>query len=186
MKNWIISIAAAIVFLGLMLNLQAEDKKMSGDIYQFSAKTIDGKEKSLSEYKGKLVLVVNVASKCGFTPQYKGLEAIYEKYSSKGFVVLGFPCNQFGSQEPGSSEEIKTFCEANYGVSFPLFEKIDVNGDNAHPLYKYLTNNAPGFITDAIKWNFTKFLVGKDGKVIKRYGPQASPESIAEDIEKNL
>jgi glutathione peroxidase len=129
-------------------------------VYPFKAKTIDGKEVSLSEYQGKALLIVNVASQCGFTPQYAGLESLYQKYKDKGFAVLGFPCNQFGAQEPGNEAEIKSFCDLNFGVTFPLFGKIDVNGANAHPLYKYLTSDKPGVLgTEAIKWNFTKFLI---------------------------
>ncbi len=160
---------------------------MAQTIYDFTAATLGGKEKSLAEYKGKVVLIVNTASKCGFTPQYAGLEAIYEKYKDRGFVVLGFPCNQFGAQEPGSETEIEQFCQVNYGVKFPMFGKIDVNGSNAHPLYKYLTSAKPGILgTEAIKWNFTKFLIDKNGQPVKRYAPNTKPEDIADDIEKLL
>lgn len=160
---------------------------MAQTIYDFSAKTITGSEQSLAEYKGKVVLIVNTASKCGFTPQYAGLESLYEKYKDQGFVVLGFPCNQFGAQEPGSESEIAQFCQVNYGVKFPMFGKIEVNGDNAHPLYKFLTSAKPGILgIEAIKWNFTKFLVDKEGNPVKRYAPNAKPEEIAEDIEKLL
>ena len=156
-------------------------------IYDFSVKDIHGKERKLDQYKDKVMLIVNVASECGFTPQYKGLEAMYEKLHSRGLEVLGFPCNQFGAQEPGTAEEIESFCELNYGVTFPLFAKIDVNGDNAAPLYKYLKKEKPGLLgTEAIKWNFTKFLVDRDGNVVKRYAPNDTPESIAGDIEKSL
>ena len=152
-------------------------------IYDFSAKTIDGDEKKLDAYKGKTMLVVNVASKCGFTPQYKGLEALYEKFQDKGLVVLGFPCDQFGHQEPGDEAEIKNFCSLTYDVKFPLFSKIDVNGANAHPLYKYLKKEARGVLgTEAIKWNFTKFLIDKNGKVVTRYGSADTPEKIAKDV----
>ena len=155
--------------------------------YDFSAKTIDGKEAGLDAYKGKVTLVVNVASKCGFTPQYKGLEAIHKQYSGKGFAVLGFPCDQFGHQEPGDEKEIMNFCSLTYDVSFPMFAKIKVNGDEAHPLYKHLKSEATGLLgTEGIKWNFTKFLIGKDGKVVKRYGSMDKPEDIAKDIEKLL
>ena len=155
--------------------------------YDFSAKTIDGKDAGLDAYKGKVTLVVNVASKCGFTPQYKGLEAIHKQYSDKGFAVLGFPCDQFGHQEPGDEKEIMQFCSLTYDVSFPMFAKIKVNGDDAHPLYKHLKSEATGLLgTEGIKWNFTKFLVGKDGKVVKRYGSMDKPEDIAKDIEKLL
>jgi len=155
--------------------------------YDFSAKTIDGKEASLDTYKGKVTLVVNVASKCGFTPQYKGLEAIHKQFKDRGFAVLGFPCDQFGHQEPGDEQEIMNFCSLTYDVSFPMFAKIKVNGDDAHPLYKHLKSEATGLLgTEGIKWNFTKFLVGKDGKVVKRYGSIDKPEDIAKDIEKLL
>lgn len=155
--------------------------------YDFSATSIDGQETSLSPYQGKVTLVVNVASKCGFTPQYKGLEAIYKRYKDRGFAVLGFPCDQFGHQEPGNEAEIMQFCSLTYDVSFPMFAKIKVNGDDAHPLYKFLKTEATGLLgTEAIKWNFTKFLVGKDGKVVKRYGSMDKPEDIAQDIEKLL
>jgi len=153
-------------------------------VHDFSAKTIDGKTRKLADYKDKVLLIVNTASKCGFTPQYKGLEALYKQFGKKGFAVLGFPSNQFGEQEPGADSEIAEFCEINYGVTFPLFAKIDVNGDSAHPLYKHLTSAKPGLLgSEAIKWNFTKFLVGRDGNVIKRYGPTTEPKEIAADIE---
>lgn len=155
--------------------------------YEFTAKTITGSEQSLSEFKGKVTLVVNVASKCGFTPQYKGLEAIHKQYKDKGFAVLGFPCDQFGHQEPGNEAEIMQFCSLTYDVSFPMFAKIKVNGDDAHPLYKHLKSEATGLLgTEGIKWNFTKFLIGKDGQVVKRYGSMDKPEDIAKDIEKLL
>ena len=156
-------------------------------VYDFSARTIDGKEISLKEFQGKTLLIVNVASRCGFTTQYDGLEKIYLKYKDRGFVVLGFPCNQFGEQEPGSEEEIKNFCSLKFNVTFPMFAKIEVNGENAHPLYQYLKKEEKGiFGTEAIKWNFTKFLVGSDGQVIKRYAPKDTPESLDKDIEKIL
>ena len=156
-------------------------------VYEFSAKTIDGKSRKLGDYKGKVLLVVNTASQCGFTPQYKGLEALYQTYKGPGFAVLGFPSNQFGQQEPGNDTEIAEFCEMNFGVSFPLFSKIDVNGDQAHPLFKYLTTSKPGLLgSEGIKWNFTKFLVGKDGQVIARYAPTTKPEDLGKDIEKAL
>ena len=152
-------------------------------VYEYAAKTIDGSEQKLDAYKGKVLLVVNVASKCGFTPQYKGLEALYRKYKDKGLVILGFPCDQFGHQEPGDENEIKNFCSLNYDVSFPLYAKIDVNGDNAHPLYKFLKSEAPGMLgSEGIKWNFTKFLIDKSGKVVKRYGSVDTPEKIDKDI----
>lgn len=160
---------------------------MPDTIYEFSAETLQGKTQSLAEYKGKVVLIVNTASKCGFTPQYAGLEALYEKYKDRGFVVLGFPCNQFGGQEPGTASEIEQFCQVNYGVKFPMFGKIEVNGPNAHPLYKFLTSARPGLLgTEAIKWNFTKFLIDKNGNPVKRYAPTTKPEEIAPDIEKLL
>jgi glutathione peroxidase len=157
------------------------------DLYDFSAKTLGGAAKSLADYRGKVVLVVNTASECGFTPQYEGLEAISRKYRDKGLEVLGFPCNQFGAQEPGSAADIGAFCEKNYGVSFQMFDKIEVKGPGAHPLYKWLTHAAPGILgTEAIKWNFTKFLVGRDGKAFKRYATATKPEAIAGDIEQLL
>lgn len=157
------------------------------DFYSYSAKSIDGGDQSLEAYRGKVVLVVNVASKCGFTPQYKGLEAIYKQYKDQGLVILGFPCDQFGHQEPGDENEIKNFCSLNYDVSFPMFAKIEVNGAGTHPLYQWLKSSAPGLLgTEGIKWNFTKFLIGKDGKVLKRYGSIDKPEDIAKDIEKLL
>jgi glutathione peroxidase len=152
-------------------------------IYDFSAKTIDGNEQKLDAYRGKTMLVVNVASKCGFTPQYEGLEALYRKFKGQGLVVLGFPCDQFGHQEPGSEEEIKNFCSLTYDVSFPMFAKIDVNGSRTHPLYKYLKHEAKGLLgSEAIKWNFTKFLVDKDGEVVKRYAPADTPAAIEKEI----
>ena len=156
-------------------------------VYDFTATTIDGEKQSLGEYKGKTMLIVNVASKCGFTPQYKGLEDLYEKFRDQGLVVLGFPCDQFGHQEPGDEEEIKNFCALNYDVQFPLFAKIEVNGSDAHPLYKYLKQEAKGVLgSEAIKWNFTKFLVGKDGKVVRRYAPTDTPKGIEKDVEAAL
>ena len=156
-------------------------------IYDFEARQIDGSEVPLSKYKGQVLLIVNTASKCGFTPQFEGLEALYKKYAGKGLAVLGFPSNQFGNQDPGTNEEIGAFCLQNYGVSFPMMEKIEVNGPGATPLYKWLTKEAPGLLgSTAIKWNFTKFLVGKDGRVLKRYAPVDKPESIAGDIEQAL
>ncbi|MCE7951934.1 MAG: glutathione peroxidase [Xanthomonadales bacterium PRO7] len=152
-------------------------------VYDFSARTIDGDEQKLSAYKGKTLLVVNVASKCGFTPQYTGLEALYERFKDKGVVVLGFPCDQFGHQEPGDEAEIKNFCALTYDVKFPMFAKVEVNGANAHPLYKYLKSQAKGLLgSESIKWNFTKFLVDADGKVVTRYAPTDTPEKIEKDI----
>jgi glutathione peroxidase len=156
-------------------------------IHDFEALSIDGKTVPLSQFRGKAMLIVNTASACGFTPQFGGLEKLHETYGARGLVVLGFPCNQFGSQDPGSNEEIAGFCQRNYGVSFPMMAKIDVNGADAHPLYRWLTAEAPGLLgSKAIKWNFTKFLVGKDGQVIKRYAPQDAPEKLAGDIEAAL
>jgi glutathione peroxidase len=148
----------------------------AGSLQEIPLKDIDGKETSLKPYQGKVVLIVNVASRCGYTPQYKGLEAVYEKYKDKGFAVLGFPCNQFGAQEPGTSQEIKEFCSSKYNVTFPLFSKIDVNGPNRHPLYVALAGKESPFPGD-IKWNFSKFLVGRDGKILKRFEPGTTPES---------
>jgi glutathione peroxidase len=156
-------------------------------VYDFEASSIGGKPVSLSDFRGKVLLIVNTASACGFTPQFAGLEELHKEYADKGLAVLGFPCNQFGSQDPGSNEEIGQFCQVNYGVSFPMMAKIDVNGDKAAPLYKWLTSEAPGLLgTKAIKWNFTKFLVGKDGEVISRYAPTDTPASLRKDIEKAL
>jgi len=156
-------------------------------VYDFSAKTIDGKARKLADYKGKVLLVVNTASQCGFTPQYQGLEALYKKYKDKGFAVLGFPSNQFGQQEPGPESEIAEFCEMNYGVTFPMFSKVDVNGDAAHPLYKYLTSTKKGLLgSEAIKWNFTKFLIDKHGSVVERYAPTTKPEELEKDVAKAL
>jgi glutathione peroxidase len=152
----------------------------------FTANSLAGQPQPLSAYRGNVALVVNTASKCGFTPQYEGLEKLYEQYKDEGLVVLGFPCNQFGHQEPGGADEIGEFCQLNYGVSFPMFEKIDVNGDAAHPLFKWLRTEKSGVLGDRIKWNFTKFLIGKDGTVLKRYGSATKPEKIAADIEKAL
>lgn len=155
--------------------------------YDFTATDIDGQSRSLDEYRGKVLLIVNVASQCGFTPQYTGLEKLERDYRERGFEVLGFPCDQFGHQEPGNEAEIKEFCSLTYDVSFPMYAKVDVNGDQAHPLWKWLKDEKGGFLgIDAIKWNFSKFLVGRDGKVIKRYAPTDKPESIAADIEKAL
>ena len=156
-------------------------------IYDFTAKTLDGREAKLSNFAADVLLVVNTASKCGFTPQYEGLEALYRKYQAKGFTVLGFPCNQFGAQEPGGAAEIARFCCQTYGVTFPMFEKIDVNGATAHPLYRFLKNEAKGVLgTEAIKWNFTKFLVDRSGKVVSRFAPSVPPEELEKDIEKLL
>ncbi len=156
-------------------------------IYDFEVNTLKGEEESLSKYKGKVLLVVNTASKCGFTPQYKGLQELYEKFKDRGFEVLGFPSNQFAGQEPGESDEIAEYCEINYGVTFPMFEKIDVKGDEAHPLFKYLSKEAPGVLgSKSVKWNFTKFLVDQDGRVLKRFAPKTTPQQIESDISKLL
>lgn len=158
---------------------------MSSSVYDFSVKNIEGKEVKLSDYQGKVILVVNVASKCGFTPQYKDLELLYKEYHQKGLEILAFPCNQFGAQEPGDENEIKNFCSLNYDVTFPMFSKIDVNGDEAHPLYNYLKESLPGVLgTKAVKWNFTKFLVDKEGHPVKRYAPTDKPLDLKSDIEK--
>ncbi len=152
-------------------------------IYDFTANDIDGNPVSLDTYRGKVLLIVNTASKCGFTPQYQGLEALHREYADRGFEVLGFPCNQFGGQEPGDEQEIREFCSLTYDVSFPMFEKVDVNGKHAHPLFDYLKSQQKGFLTDGIKWNFTKFLINRDGEVVKRYAPTDKPESLRADIE---
>ena len=157
------------------------------DFYNFPVLSLHGKPIRLSDYAGQVVLVVNTASKCGFTPQYAGLEALYRRYKDRGLVVLGFPCDQFGHQEPGDEAEIQSFCSLNYGVSFPMFAKIEVNGAGAHPLYRYLKQAAPGLLgTEGIKWNFTKFLVDPQGRVVARYAPTDKPESLARDIEAHL
>ena len=154
------------------------------DIFSMPIQTSDGKKGTLGEFQGKVLLIVNTASKCGFTPQYQGLEDLYRKYKDKGLVILGFPCNQFGQQEPGSDGEIQEFCTLNYGVSFPVYAKVDVNGADAHPLFSHLKKQAPGILgTEGIKWNFTKFLVGRDGEVVNRYAPKDKPEALAADIE---
>ncbi|MEO7061956.1 MAG: glutathione peroxidase [Lapillicoccus sp.] len=152
----------------------------------FSARSIDGREVDLSSYGGEVVLVVNTASQCGFTPQYEGLQELHDEFREKGFTVLGFPCDQFGGQEPGSDDEIATFCTKNFGVDFPLFSKVEVNGDGAHPLYQWLRSQKGGLLGSRIKWNFTKFLIGKDGRVIARYSPTTKPEKITGDITKAL
>lgn len=154
------------------------------NIYDFKVKTMRGIEEDLSKYKDKVLLIVNTASKCGFTPQYKGLEELYKKYGNEKFVVLGFPCDQFNHQEPGTNDEIKNFCEINFGVTFPLFDKINVKGKNAHPLFKYLCEEQSGLLTNAVKWNFTKFLVDSKGNVVNRYAPTIEPEKIDSEIEK--
>ena len=159
----------------------------ASSVYDFSAVDIQGKKVALKKYAGKALLIVNTASSCGFTPQYKGLQALHEEYEDQGLVVLGFPCNQFGAQESGNEEEIASFCEMNFGVSFPLMGKVDVNGADAAPLFQWLSAEAPGLLgSKAIKWNFTKFLMGKDGQVIKRYAPQDTPQSLVKDIKAAL
>jgi len=152
-------------------------------IYDITGQSINGEDQPLSRFKDRVLLIVNTASKCGFTPQFQALEALYKQYHAQGFEVLGFPCNQFGSQDPGSPEEIQNFCQTKYGVSFPMFAKTDVNGPNTHPLYQYLKNQAPGLMgSEAIKWNFTKFLVDKAGTAVKRFGPKVTPEEIGEAL----
>ncbi|WP_404789111.1 glutathione peroxidase [Altericista sp. CCNU0014] len=161
--------------------------QLAPSIYDFSATTIEGQSINFSTYKDKVLLIVNTASQCGFTPQYQGLQALYEKYADRGLVILGFPCNQFGQQEPGSASEIRSFCETRFGVTFPLFQKVDVNGKDAHPLFQYLTKAAPGlFGTETVKWNFTKFLVDRNGKVVERYPSLAKPEDLEKAIQKLL
>ena len=159
---------------------------MTDNIYAFSAQSLKGETVSLEDYRGRVVLIVNTASKCGFTPQYAGLQELYKKHKDEGFVVLGFPCNQFASQEPGSADEIGQFCQVNYGVSFPMFAKVDVNGETAHPLFKYLTERLPGTLGRAIKWNFTKFLVSAQGVPLKRYASITNPHKIEPDIVEQL
>ena len=172
-------------FLALLLILTGVNAQMS--IYDFNVKTIDGQEISMSQYKGKVLLIVNVASECGFTPQYAGLERLYQTYKEQGFELLGFPSNQFGKQEPASDEKIKFFCQGTYDVHFDMFSKIDVNGENADPLYNYLKREKGGLLwIDSIKWNFTKFLVDRDGNVVDRFAPSTKPASIEESIEKLL
>lgn len=196
MKNFIIIVIMALAIAGCSsVKKNGESEKNANQValnsttqtfYDFSALNMQGKEIKLSDYKGKIVLVVNTASKCGFTPQFAGLEELYKKYSSRGFVVLGFPSNQFANQDPGSNDEILEFCQANYGVTFPMFEKIDVNGENAHPVYTYLKNSVPNAEPEKIKWNFTKFLIGKDGKTLKRYESRVKPADIEADIQELL
>ena len=196
MKNLIIIVIMALAIAGCSsVKKNGESEKNANQValnsktqtfYDFSALNMQGKEIKLSDYKGKIVLVVNTASKCGFTPQFADLEELYKKYSSRDFVVLGFPSNQFANQDPGSNDEILEFCQANYGVTFPMFEKIDVNGENAHPVYTYLKNSVPNAEPEKIKWNFTKFLIGKDGKTLKRYESRVKPADIEADIQELL
>jgi len=175
-----------ILFITFLITLLNAGEPMK-HFYDFKANAISGEMISMSAYKDKVVLVVNVASQCGFTPQYKGFEKLYKSYQKKGFEILAFPSNQFGGQEPGSNEEIQKFCTVKFDVTFPLFSKIDVNGDNTHPLFRFLKKEATGFLgTEGIKWNFTKFLIDKQGKVIERYGSSTEPEKIAKDIEELL
>jgi glutathione peroxidase len=176
-----------------ILRVRMDEEKIvetAATVFDFEAETLDGTPKNLAEFRGKVLLIVNTASQCGFTPQYAGLEKLYEGYKDRGLVVLGFPCNQFGAQEPGSAAEIGVFCQKNYGVSFPMFGKIDVNGRDTHPLYRYLKKEKPGLLGPigggAIKWNFTKFLVDREGHVVARYASTTKPESLAGDIEKQL
>jgi glutathione peroxidase len=176
-----------LLLMIVLLQIAVVQAQKNTNIYDFRAKDINGKEQSLKAYKGKVVLIVNVASKCGLTKQYDGLEALYKKYKDKGLVILGFPCNQFMGQEPGTEEEIAEFCSVNYGVTFPLFSKIEVNGVNAHPLYKYLKTQLHGKAKDAaIEWNFAKFLIDKKGNPVLRYHPKVKPEELTADIEKLL
>ncbi|OFV31430.1 glutathione peroxidase [Staphylococcus sp. HMSC14D10] len=156
------------------------------NIYDFVVQKSNGEDYKLEEYKGKVMLIVNTASECGFTPQFEGLQALYEKYKDQGFMILGFPCNQFGGQEPGSGAEANQNCKINYGVTFPIHEKVDVKGENQHPLFRYLTDAAKGMLSEKIKWNFTKFLVDRDGNVVSRFSPQKKPAQIEKDIEKLL
>lgn len=151
-------------------------------IYQFSAQTMQGEEKALSDYEGKVLLIVNTASKCGFTPQFQGLQKLYETYNDQGFEILGFPCNQFGKQDPGTNESIESFCQQNYGVTFQMFSKVDVKGEHAHPLFTYVTEEAKGILTKQIKWNFTKFLIDKNGNVTERFAPQTKPENVKDKV----
>ena len=177
----------ALILGFLSCSSKAEEAISDKTVYDFTVKDINGNEVSLSDYKGKVLLIVNVASECGYTKQYTGLQKIYDTYKDKGFVVLGFPCNQFGGQEPGTEEDIKSFCITNFGVTFPMFSKIDVNGDNAHPLYTYMKAQEKGVLgTQAIKWNFAKFLVDKNGNVVDRIGTQTTPESLTAQIEELL
>jgi glutathione peroxidase len=164
--------------------MKAAGENNMTDVYSYQAKALDGSEVKLDQYKGNVLLIVNTASKCGFTPQFEGLEKLHQEYAPRGLKVLGFPCNQFGAQEPGNSTEIGAFCQKNYGVDFQMFEKVDVNGEHAHPLYRYLTEQAPGILGSRdIKWNFTKFLVDKNGHVVKRFAPTVVPADLGKDIE---
>jgi len=180
------TLLATFFTLFLISNLIASEEKTM-NIYDFNVTSIEGKKISMSKYKGKVLLIVNVASACGFTPQYEGLEKLYEEYREDGFMILGFPCNQFGEQEPKDEDEIIFFCQGTYDVQFDMFSKIDVNGENTDPLYKFLKDEQSGFLwTQSIKWNFTKFLVDREGNVVDRYGSSTKPANIAEDIEELL
>ena len=183
MKQTIALFCFSILFI---LSSFAQENKSTMSFYQFKAKSLSGKEVKMKDYAGKVVLIANTASKCGFTPQYEGLEKLYKEYKDKGFVILGFPCNQFGNQEPGSAEEISKFCTLKYNVDFPMFMKIDVNGDKADPLYKYLKVELPDATGNEIKWNFTKFLLDRKGMPVKRYDSKVKPEELTKDIEKLL
>jgi glutathione peroxidase len=183
MKQKIAFIIFTFIFL---ISVNGQEKTSKENFYKFKAKDLTGKEISMKSYEGKVVLIVNTASKCGFTPQYLGLEALYTKFKDKGLVILGFPCNQFGGQEPGNAEEISNFCKLKYEVTFQMFDKIEVNGDNTFPLYKYLKTSLPGTLGNDIKWNFTKFLLDRKGNPIERYAPTTKPEDISADIEKLL
>jgi len=184
MKQKIAILCMSLLFL--IPAVTAQNKSTVTNFYQFKANSLEGKEISMKNYQGKVVLIVNTASKCGFTPQYKGLQELYLKYKDRGLVILGFPSNQFANQEPASEKEIAEFCYVNYGVTFPMFSKIEVNGKNAHPLYKFLKNELPGTPGNDIKWNFTKFLLDAKGNPVKRYASTTKPENLTEDIEKLL
>ncbi|MFV0391944.1 MAG: glutathione peroxidase [Paludibacteraceae bacterium] len=181
MKPFIL-LTTFIFLLSCSSTTKHSSKSGANDIYAFKAVNMQGKETGLDEYKGKVVVIVNTASKCGYTKQFDGLEALYKNHKDDGLVILGFPTNQFGKQDPGTNQEILEFCTANYGVTFPMFEKIEVNGENAHPLYQYLKSNVPNTETEDIKWNFNKFLIGKDGKPVKRYDSKVTPEEMEQDI----
>ena len=183
MKRTIALFCFSILFI---LSSYARENNSTMSFYQLKAKSLSGKEVSMKDYAGKVVLIVNTASKCGFTPQYEGLEKLYKEYKDKGLVILGFPCNQFGNQEPGTAEEISKFCTLNYNVDFPMFMKIDVNGEKADPIYKYLKDELPGTSGNEIKWNFTKFLLDRKGMPVKRYDSKVKPDEITKDIEKLL
>ena len=183
MKRTIALFCFSILFI---LSSYAQENNSTMSFYQLKAKSLSGKEVSMKDYAGKVVLIVNTASKCGFTPQYEGLEKLYKEYKDKGLVILGFPCNQFGNQEPGTAEDISKFCTLNYNVDFPMFMKIDVNGEKADPIYKYLKDELPGTSGNEIKWNFTKFLLDRKGMPVKRYDSKVKPDEITKDIEKLL